>query len=548
MHGLRVYRDITGSEFNVFVSESEDDGSVFRHEFWEPFFDKTNVCRHIYQAFVESCLELNISPADIKDAMSPVQPRLSEPTKFDHDAMRPYFGWIPVDRIVKTIRATTQLMRMPSSTYLRKRLRTPHPAANIIRRREVDYTDVVHFDTPAVDTGETSAALYYGGNTKLNSVHGLKNLEEPEVLGSFQDWVRWHGAPEQLAADNAPVYRGNLFTKYLRDLYIRLWQCESYHQNQNKQERGWQQLKYGTNRLLDFSGAPRNFALLALIFYAFILNHTVDASVGSGDMSPYMMATGQSDDISALMCFRFNEPVYCLVDSDHQQFPSKPKEVRARWVGVSENVGGPMTWKVVTEKTQKVLCQSAIRTALDPSMRNLSLDPLKSTDFKMLPSSPTDKPTTAPSSPPNPDSYEETPDKEVVYFRDDGEKSDGTTSHKFKSVITDANGEPKRDENGEIMYRVGPHPEELPGMNFRMPDPDTGLPTHITIGKLIDDYDDGLRKNKVRQAHFEVKDNKDDKDNIMSYNDIVEFLSRDTSLYDGEYWHFRKIIGHKETP
>ena len=88
---------------------------------------------------------------------------------------------------------------------------------------------MVHFDTPAVDGGETSAALYYGSNTRLNSVHGLKNLEEPEVLGSFQDRVRWHGAPEQLAADNAPVYRGNLFTKYLRDLYIRLWQCKSYH-------------------------------------------------------------------------------------------------------------------------------------------------------------------------------------------------------------------------------------------------------------------------------------------------------------------------------
>lgn len=81
MHGLRVYRDITGNEFNVFVSDRKDDEFVFRHEFWEPFFDKTNINRHIYQAFAESCLELNISPADIKDAMSPMKPRLSESTK-----------------------------------------------------------------------------------------------------------------------------------------------------------------------------------------------------------------------------------------------------------------------------------------------------------------------------------------------------------------------------------------------------------------------------------------------------------------------------------
>ena len=154
--------------------------------------------------------------------MSLVKPRLSEPTKFDHNAMRSYFGWIPIDQIVKTIRKTTQFMRISSSTYLRKRLRTPHLVANIIRQREVDYTDMVHFDISSVDTGETSASLYYGGNTRLNSVYGLKNLEEIEVLGSVQDQVRWHGAPEQLTADNEPVYRGNLFTKYLRDLYIRL--------------------------------------------------------------------------------------------------------------------------------------------------------------------------------------------------------------------------------------------------------------------------------------------------------------------------------------
>ena len=85
----------------------------------------------------------------------------------------------------------------------------------------------------------------------------------------------------------------------------------------------------------------------------------------------------------------------------------------------------------------------------------------------------------------------------------------------------------------------------MPGMNFRIPDPDTGLPTHITIVKLIDDYEDDLRKNKVWQTHFKVKYSKHDKKNIMSYNDIVEILSRDTSLYDGEYWHFRKILGHE---
>lgn len=89
VHGFRVYCDITGNEFNVFVSESEDDGSGTSLG--------TNFGSHFYEALLESCLKLNIIPADIKDAMSQVKPRLSKPTNFDHDAMCPYFGLIPVD-------------------------------------------------------------------------------------------------------------------------------------------------------------------------------------------------------------------------------------------------------------------------------------------------------------------------------------------------------------------------------------------------------------------------------------------------------------------
>ena len=199
-----------------------------------------------------------------------------------------------------------------------------------------------------------------------------------------------------------------------------------------------------------------------------------------------------------------------------------------------------MTWKVVTEKTNKILCQSSIRTALDPSERNLSLDLLKTTDFK-LDKSPNDN---VPSDIPD-DSHQQ-----VVYFRDHGEEklASKVVGNKFKSVITDANGEPKKDSDGNIMYRLGPHPDDLPGRNLRIPHPDSGLPSHITIGKMIDDYEKGLEENKVRQPHFEVKFSRDKKEDIMSYNEIVDFMNRDDALYDCEYWNFRKIIGHEKTP
>lgn len=121
------------------------------------------------------------------------------------------------------------------------------------------------------------------------------------------------------------------------------------------------------------------------MFYCFIWNHTVDSEIADSNYSPYTLVTGRSDDISLLLCFRFNEPVYCLIDPEHQSFPLESKEICARWVGISDYVDAPMTWKILTDKTQKILHCSEICSALDPTMRNLSIDPLSSTDFQIVP-------------------------------------------------------------------------------------------------------------------------------------------------------------------
>ena len=94
---------------------------------------------------------------------------------------------------------------------------------------------------------------------------------------------------------------------------------------------------------MDFTAAPACLWLLAALYVAFCLNHTVDSEIGNGMMTPYTYATGRSDDISPLLCFRFYEPVYCLQPTDKTTFPSVSKEIRGRWVGISENCGHAMT-------------------------------------------------------------------------------------------------------------------------------------------------------------------------------------------------------------
>ena len=108
-------------------------------------------------------------------------------------------------------------------------MRTPHPAANVYRLNDKDSTDIIFFDTPAIDGGQTCAQVFTGRHSKFTSVHPIIDTSAASILGAFQDCIRWHGAPEELGADNAEVYNNSKFFQYYLDLYIRLWQLESYH-------------------------------------------------------------------------------------------------------------------------------------------------------------------------------------------------------------------------------------------------------------------------------------------------------------------------------
>ena len=113
-----------------------------------------------------------------------------------------------------------------------------------------------------------------------------------------------------------------------------------------------------------------------------------------------------------------------------------------------------MTWLVLTDDTQKIHSVSEIRSALDPKQRNLSLDPLSSTDFKILDNDPAVLESSSVYS------------KDAVYFAYDRGNASSTMVDRFKSVMVDKNGEPRKDENGNLLYKTGSHPSDLPGKVF----------------------------------------------------------------------------------
>jgi hypothetical protein len=107
------------------------------------------------------------------------------------------------------------------------------------------------------------------------------------------------------------------------------------------------------------------------MYVCFVLNNTFSAVIQS---TPLCQAYGTDNDISPMLYFSFYELVYYLVDET--TFPSESKELCGQWVGVSENVGHFMTYKILTDDTCWIIHRSNIRSAADPNARNLCLDPL----------------------------------------------------------------------------------------------------------------------------------------------------------------------------
>jgi len=84
--------------------------------------------------------------------------------------------------------------------------------------------------------------------------------------------------------------------------------------------------------------------------------------------------TGSTPDISPMLQFHFWEPVYYAIED--ASFPSDSNEKFGHFVGIAETVGDALTFKVLTDDTQKIIYRSAVRSALNPTERNLRLSAL----------------------------------------------------------------------------------------------------------------------------------------------------------------------------
>jgi hypothetical protein len=151
-------------------------------------------------------------------------PRTTKPKEPDYAIYRPNLCWLPVDTIKCTFKTTTQYARIPMSTFLRKHYKAPNPAFNVARRSEPVATDTVYADTPAIDSGATSAQFFVGTESLVYDVYGM--VTDKQFVNTLEDNIRLRGAPTRLLSDRAKLKISKKAQDILRTFAIGDWQSE----------------------------------------------------------------------------------------------------------------------------------------------------------------------------------------------------------------------------------------------------------------------------------------------------------------------------------
>ena len=430
----------------------------------------------------------------------------------DWNALRPFFAWRSPSSIQDTFNVTTRHGSAPhTQDYIKKHFKSRNPVFNIPRRSEAVATDTIFSDTPAVDDGSTMAQFFCGRDTLVCDAYGIKSTKQ--FINTLSDNIRKRGAMDTLISDGGKYEISKRVTDLLRSLFIQDYQSEPYHQHQNKAENRFGLAKRYTNTAMNTSGCPACCWLLCLQYICVVLNHLASPTLQG--ICPVQALEGTTPDISFLLHFSFYEPVYYRIDSSEPDlnFPSSSNEKKGYWVGFADNQGDSLTWRILTEDTQKIIIHSGVRSAL------------RTTTNQRL-ASPSGEGTTLPFPIPYSQSQNSLPLDPL----------DASTSN-FEHFVKSQTGE---DEDNPIPMANIDIPNLL-GRSFLLP-PENNGERHMA--KVIDIDDHGQTLEDIK---FKLKINKDQAEEIMSYNQLMDYIQKGTDAEEDpdSLFKFRDIVAHQ---
>ena len=431
----------------------------------------------------------------------------------DCNALRPFIAWTSPSSIQDTFNVTTRHGSAPhTQDYIKKHFKSRNPVFNIPRRSEAVATDTIFSDTPAVDDGSTMAQFFCGRDTLVCDAYGIKSTKQ--FINTLSDNIRKRGAMDTLISDGGKYEISKRVTDLLRSLFIQDYQSEPYHQHQNKAENRFGLAKRYTNTVMNTSGCPACCWLLCLQYICIVLNHLASPTLQG--ICPVQALEGTTPDISFLLHFSFYEPVYYRIDSSEPDlnFPSSSNEKKGYWVGFADNQGDSLTWRILTEDTKKIIIRSGVRSAL------------RTTTNQRL-ASPSGEGTTLPF--PIPYSQQ----SQNYLPLDPLDASTPNFEHFGKSQTGEDEDNPIPMANIDI--------PDLLGRSFLLPPEDNG---ERHMAKVIDIDDHGQTLEDIK---FKLKINKDQAEEIMSYNQLMDYIQKGTDSEEDpdSLFKFRDIVAHQ---
>ena len=306
----------------------------------------------------------------------------------------------------------------------------------------------------------------------------------------------------------------NVTTRHGTAPHIQDYQSEPYHQHQNKAENRFGLAKLYTNTVMNTSGCPACCWLLCLQYICGVLNHLASPTLQG--ICPVQALEGTTPDVSFMLHFSFYEPVYYRIDSSEPDlnFPSSSNEKKGYWGGFADNQGDCLTWRILTEDTHKIIIRSGVRSAL----RNTTNQRL---------ASPSGEGTTLPFPIPYPQQSTNSLPLDPL---------DASTPN-FEQFVQSQSGE---DEDNPIHMANIDIPNLL-GRSFLLPPEDNGK-RHMA--KIIDIDDHGQPLEDIK---FKLKINKDQAEEIMYYNQLMDYIQKGTDAEEDpdSLFKFRDIVAHQ---
>ena len=437
----------------------------------------------------------------------------SSPQEPDWNTQRPSPAWTSPSSIKDTFNVTTRHGTAPNTQdYIKNHFKPRNPVSSIPRCSEDLATDTIFSDTPAVDDGSTMAQFFCGHDTLVCDAYGIKSTKQ--FINTLSDNIRKWGAMDTLISDGGNYDISKGVTDLLHSLFTQDYQPESYHQDQTKTETCFGPAKRCTNTAMNTSGYLACCWLLCLQYIFVVLHHLASPTLQG--IYPGQALQGTTPDISFMLHSSFYESVYYRIDSSEPDFnfPSSSNDNKGYWAGFAANQGDSLTWRTLTEDTQRIIICSGIQSSL-------------STTTNQCLASPSGEGTTLPFSIPYPQHSENSLPLDPF---------DESTAN-FEKFVNSQSGEDK--DNPIPMANI-----DIPipfGSSFLLPPEDNG---EHHMAKIIDIDDHGP---PLEDMKFKLKINKDQAEEVMSYNQLMDYIQKGT---DGEedldlLFKFKDILAHQ---